>query len=373
MRMADWLTYTDIEQLKQLNRYYGCVSDHHSKHDLICSLLRQMGKKSRLKRMMEELTPAEHRFLQLIVLEPSPSYTMEELLAKGRAALNGTEGEPRFFIVEAMKKGWLFPGYSHRTQYLYHIPSDTRKQMLELFTEPYRAEQQALTEEPAFYRNEENQCIADLYHFLDFIRKEVVRLTHDGSIYKQQQKQLFKSFHIPEEPINQKGPRFGFGRRYHSYPDRFSLLYDYAYYKGYLIEEEEGTLRLTDSGLGKLIHKDIQEGKQLYRFWIRLYQKPIPHLPILIRWIGLLAYPGWVSKELVYQAAGEWLSPFYYETAQSLFGKILQMMLHLGVLKVGTENEQHFLTLTETGIKWMHGVSAFREQTIEEEFMKTQE
>ncbi|MBA4496058.1 hypothetical protein ACFO25_16645 [Paenactinomyces guangxiensis] len=371
MRMADWLTYTDIDQLKQLNRYYGCDSNHHSKHDLICSLLRQMGKKSQLKRMMEELPPETKRFLQLIVLDTSMSYTMEELLAKGRAALNGANGEPRTLIVEAMKRGWLFSGYSHRTQYLYHMPSDTKEQMIQLLIEPFRDPLRILRETPGFYRDEEKQMLEDLHHFLNFIGREVVRVTNDGSIYKQQQRQLFKSFHIPEEPICQKGPRFGFGRKYHLYPDRFSLLYDYAFYKGYFIEEEEGYLSLTESGFGKIKHKDIQEAKDLYRFWIRLYRRPIPHLPMIIRLIGLLSYPGWIPAELVYEAVGEWISPYYYETEQSLFQRIIQMMLHLGVLRTGIEGEQHYLTLTESGLKWMQGISAFREQVIEDGFIKT--
>lgn len=370
MRMADWLTYADIEQLKQLNRFYGGDCDHHSKHDLICSLLRQMGKKSELKTRMEELTPAGRRFLQLIVLDHSLAYTMEELLAKGRAALNGEEGEPRLFIVEAMKRGWLFPGYSHRTQNLYHIPNDTKEQMTQLLIEPYRDPEYILREPPSFYRNEENQMTADLYHFLDFIRKDIVRLTNEGAIYKQQQKQMFKSFIIPEEPIQHKGPRFGFGRRYHLYPDRFSLIYDYAFYKGYFVEEEEGTLRLTETGLGKINNRDSQESKELYRFWVRLYRKPIVHLPILVRWIGLLGYPGWISVERVYQAVQAWLSPYYYETEQSLFKRIIQMMLHLGVLSLGTENGQHYLTLTHSGIRWLQGISVFREQVIEEGFIK---
>ncbi|RAL21072.1 hypothetical protein [Thermoflavimicrobium daqui] len=368
MRMADWLTYTDIEQLKKLNQYYGFTADRHSKHDLICSLLRHVHQKNALQKMVDQLSPSEYRFLQLLILDPSPSFTMEELMAKGRAALNGEDGEPRSFVVNALKKGWLFPGYSLQTQFLYHIPSDTREKMVELLLEPY---QKFRTDQPAFYRDEEMQMVHDLIHFLDFLRKEIVRITHDGAIYKQQQRQLFQTFYIKEEPLVHKGPRFGFGRRYHLYPDRFSLIYDYAFYEGFFVEED-GYLCLTESGSGKITKTiDENEAKNLYRFWIRLYRKPIYHLPILIRWIGLLAHPGWFPLHQAYEIIRPWIKSFYYETEESLFQKMIQMLVHLGVIRLGSEDSQSFITLTQVGVKWMHGISAFREKVIEDGFIKT--
>jgi hypothetical protein len=369
MRMAEWLTYTDIEQLKQINRHYGCVCDSHSKYDLIRSLLGQIGRKTHLQKIVEALSFVEKRFLQLIVFDTSPSYTMEELLAKGRAALHGAEGEPRTLVVEVLKKGWLFPGYSPRNHYLYHIPSDTRQQILEWFISPFQQAENQLKGVPAIYRNEEQQMGIDLCHFLTFLQRQVVQLTQDGAIYKQQQKQLFKQMCMVEEPLHQKGPRFGFGRRYHSYPDRFSLLYDYAFYKGYFIEQAEGILCLTEDGSGKMNRRDGQEGNEMYRFWIRLYRQPIPHLPLVIRWIGLLSFPDWILLERVYQAVEDWLSPFFYETKQSLFARIIQMMVHLGALAFGTDKGLHYISLTPSGVKWMHGVSAFQERVIEEGFI----
>ncbi|MGA9175028.1 MAG: hypothetical protein WBZ33_13780 [Thermoactinomyces sp.] len=370
MRMADWLTYADIEHLKQMNRYYGCQSQvSHSKRDLICSLLQIMGKKNYMKEIILNLPPAERHFLEQVVLDQSASFTMEELFAKGRAALRGEEGEPRTLIVSALKRGWLFPGYSHQTQYLYHVPSDTRNQVMEILAEPYRRRENVLETPPSFYRDESGQMVADLYHFLDFLGKEIVRITASGSMYKQQQKQLFKTFFIEEKPLEHKGPRFGFGRCYHLYPDRFSFLYDYAFYQGYFIEDEEGYLCLTDTGSGKLKTKEDQ-GKQMLRFWLRLYRKPIPHLPMVVRWFTLLGHPGWIRTETVYQAVEPWLSHYFYETKESLFQKVMQMLVHLGVLTIGWEEEDAYVSLTASGIKWLRGIAAFREQPIEDGFIK---
>jgi hypothetical protein len=371
VRIAEWLTYADIEHLRKLNRYYGMDGEKkHSKHELICSLLQVMGKKPVLRRSMETLEEEERRFLELLVMDPGPSYTMEELMAKAGAAANGKKGNHRDLVVGAISRGWLFPGYSHRTQYLYHMPSDLRLRVLDLLVEPYRNSGDVRLQPPEVYRDEQGQLSADLHHFLDYIRGQIVRLTADGAIYRQQQKQMFKTFYIPEEPISDKGPRFGFGRKYHLYPERFSLLYDYAFYQGYIMEDEEGYLCLTERGFGKIQSKE-DEGKEMFRFWIRLYRKPIPHLPVVIRWVASLAQPGWLAADTLRRAVTPWLNPYFYETTDSLFEKILRMMAHLGVIRVGSEAGRSWLALTESGAQWLTGISAFREQTIEDGFIVT--
>ncbi|WP_124727353.1 hypothetical protein [Staphylospora marina] len=367
MRIADWLTYADIEHLRRLNRFYGTGGEKiHSKHELIVSLLQVMGRKPPLRRNMEQLSEAEQRFLELIVLDPTPAFTMEELKAKAAAASNDEADMARELITGAVSRGWLFPGYSPQTQHLYHIPSDLRERMLELLCEPFAGDVSSTP--PEVYRDEQGQMVADLVHFLDFLRGDIVRLTNEGAIWRQQQKQLFKTFFIPEEPISEKSPRFGFGRKYHLYPDRFSLLYDYAWYHGYILEDEEGYLCLTDKGIGK-ISDTLDEGASIFRFWIRLYRKPVPHLPVVIRWIGLLGAKGWIGVDTVKSAVMSWISPFYYETPDSLFVKILKMMSHLGVIRIGSEQGRDRLTLTESGREWLAGTSAFRERVIEEGFI----
>lgn len=367
MRIAEWLTYTGIEQLKELNRFYGLESNLHSKHELICTLLRQINRKTKLKEVMDQLTISENRFLQLIMLDHSPSYTMEELIGKGRAALQDLEGEPRSLVVQAIKRGWLFPGFSPGTRDLFFVPIDIREQLLQLLIAPYQ--QYSLNHEPDVYRTEEGLLWRDLLQFLIFVQKEMVKRAQDGAIYKQQQKQLFHSFAIQEQPLHKKGPRFGFGRSYHLYPDRFSLIYDYAFYQQYIYENMDETLCLTEKGQGKCIHIDSSEAQEMYRFWIRLYRRPIHNLPIIIRWIGFLTKQNWMPLDQVYQVVEQWIRDYYYETKRSLFRKVIQMMLHVGVIKLGKKNEQSFICLTPSGRKWVDGISAFEEQMIEEDFL----
>lgn len=366
MRMADWLTYTGIEQLQKMHRFYGCTSSNpHSKKDLICSLLQKLNHKQYVQDMLQEITENEYRFLQTLILDPSLAFTMEDLLAKGRSALI-IEENPRNLVVRALQRGWIFPGYTVQSKFLYHVPSDFRQKAMQAFRRSFVEDMRG--KPPSTYRAEENLLVQDLHHFLQYLRQEVVRLTNEGAIYRNQQKQILGLFYVPEEILLEKGPRFGFGRRYHCYPSRFSLLYDYTFYQGYFLEDPEGYLCLNENKIGN-ISITQEEAKELYRFWIRLYRRPIPHLPIILRWIGLLAYPDWFPVSSLWKIVSNWFSSYYYETEETLFQKVLRMLLHLGVIQWGEEEGVAFLRLTSSGNKWVNGISAFQIQEMEDEFL----
>jgi hypothetical protein len=370
LRIAEWLTYTSIEQLRQLNRaYHGEELATHSKYDLIRSLLPKLGTKENYQKQLEELPDIESRFLQLLVFDTTPAFTMEELLAKGRAALCKQEGEPRALVIKAIKKGWLFQGYSQQTHYLYHVPSDTRKQVINCLLDPFRAD--VMIRPPLYYRDEGYEVVCDLKKFLDFLGQNIVRTTDGGGIYRNQLRQMMATFSVSENLLNGKGPRFGFGRSYHLYPDRFSLLYDYAFYEKYFQENPEGYLCLVEQNFGNILDTDKEELViSLYRFWIRLYKRPIPNLAIVLKWIGSLAHLGWFSVQTIKEIVAPWLHPFYYESEEILFARILKMLAHLGVLRIGEESTgEQFLTLTSTGSKIFSDVSAFQEKAIDVDFI----
>lgn len=366
MRMADWLGYAGMEQLKKINRFYQIESeDTHSKKDLIVRILQNWNQKNFMTNMLSELSENEYRFFQILTLDTALSYTMEELLAKSKSVM-GTEGNPRKLIVKALQRGWLFPGYTVQTQYLYHVPSDLREKAVQAFRKPFL--EYGRVKPPAKYREEEDLLVRDLQKFLQFIEQEEVKLSNRGAIYKNQQKQLFELFYVSDKTIINKGPRFGFGRRYYAYPDRFSLLYDYAFYQGYFFEDPEGYLCLNEQKTGNISYTQ-EESEKLYRFWIRLYRRPIPHLPLILRWIGLLANPDWFPVSQLWKTVAPWFSPYYYETEENLFQKVLKMLLHLGAIQFGEERGEAFVRLTSSGRRWIIGISAFQIKKMEDEFI----
>jgi hypothetical protein len=370
MNFADLLTYADIQQVKKIADHYGCVTDQHSKNDMITSLLHHLGRKSQLVNMVEGLSPEEFRFLQQICFDSRDLFSQEDLLGKGKAALGDGEESPRRLVISGMQRGWIFPGVTQRHRTLFQIPADLRRRFLELLAEPYRMNDGMKKEEPFAYRNEEGHMIQDLIHFLKYLRHGEIPLTSEGGIYKQHQRQIFKMFAVQEELVDKKGWRFGFGRRYHQYPDRFSLLYDYAYYKGYIIELlEEGALRLTEKGIGKIEDKQRGEDRELYRFWLRLYRRPIPHVAVIVQWVDLLCRYEWIGISQVEEAVSGWLRPFYYEDKKSLLQRLLKMMLHLGMIRLGErKNGEKVIRMNEIGHTWITGVSGFSEKALDKRY-----
>jgi hypothetical protein len=85
--------------------------------------------------------------------------------------------------------------------------------------------------------------------------------------------------------------------------------------------------------------------------------------------VALLAHPGWIRLERVARAVHPWIAPYYYESEERLFDRVVRMLVHLGVMRMGMEGEETLVTLSESGVKWMQGVSAFRERVIDDHFV----
>lgn len=366
VNIAELLTYTDIDHLNRIREAYGFEGSIHSKNELIRTLLNHLGRRKELSEQIRGCDGIQTRFLQLLFFDSRDVYSMEELLGKARAAWGDKEGDPRSLIRWLLKRGWLFPGVTLNTRHLYQVPRDLKERINRLFAEKH---QEVIDNEPVAYRDETGMLVQDLHRFLTFVMHNEVPLTADGAIYRQYQRKLFKSFIVPEKPIERKEWRFGFGRRYHLYPDRFSLIYDYAYYQGYIAEEESGRIRLTDKGAGKVLYKELEPGQEIYRFWLRLYRRPVPHLPVVVRWVDLLAEGRWTSVEAIQRAVAGWIQSYYYETEDTLLRRILKMMTHLGVLRMGEGADgKELVSVTEEGHVFINGISGFTVEGLDDRF-----
>src|SRR5690606_22655589 len=157
------------------------------------------------------------------------------------------EGDLRSLILWLLKRGWLFPGVTPRTRHLYQGPGDLKEKINRLFAEEYLED---AVEEPVVYRDEQGMLARDLHRFLSFVMHKDVPLPGELAIFRHLQRKQFKPFLEPEKLVDEEGWRLGLGRGYHLYPDRSSLIYAYAYYQGYITEEETGWIRLPEKGAG---------------------------------------------------------------------------------------------------------------------------
>jgi len=157
-------------------------------------------------------------------------------------------------------------------------------------------------------------------------------------MYRRNQLQILESLHVSEGLVG-KGWRFGYGRRFKDYPNRLALLYDYAYHSR-LIQENNHRLELTDGGTSYLAEERQEPMIQFVRFWLRLYKGPIPNLLSLVYWM-ICCSKDWVTVPSLFERVEMLIKPFFYDSPASIFEeRILQMMLHLGMVRFG-EDERH--------------------------------
>lgn len=361
--------FTDIKQLHQIAEHYGCECNPHSKNELITSLLANLQHRHTIKLEVQKLTPIEAHFLLLLFLDKRLLFSLEDLLAKASIALAATaektKEEARRLIAGALKRGWIFPAKGTGAGQ-YQTPHDLREPYIYAWLESQTKDWQADMVEPLGYRDEGTALCDDMLQFLRFLEAEPIPLTADGGMYKRYQTQLFQFLNVKEAPLPPQKWRFGYGLHFDLYPDRFSLLYDFCYFRRY-IEENGGFVRITDQGRELIADPAVAEHyHELIRFWLRLYKRAIPNLPMLVQLIPLLSAGRWIAQSQLSGLLLPWIKPFYYdEPIDILSNRVLKMMVHLGLLKVGQSAEQEWMyTTTSASQAWLGSYNGFVDTTI---------
>ncbi|USG63493.1 hypothetical protein NDK47_15035 [Brevibacillus ruminantium] len=369
MNLAEIMVYTDIRQLHQMANHYGCECNPNSKNELITSLLSNLRHREIIAREMEQLSSEESHFFLLLFLDKRTEMSLEDLLAKAGVALEARkerkQEEARKFIAQAMKRGWIFPAKT-RAVGQYQVPQDIREPLLSAWLRKWQAEAKPFLSEPEAYRDEGTALVDDIMQFLQFLQREPVPLTADGGMYKRYQQQLFQFLQVKEEPLLPQKWRFGYGLHFDLYPDRFSLIYDFCYYQRW-IEEVPGQVSLSDEG-GERLAQSYSDAlyHEVIRFWISLYKRAIPNLPMLVQLIPMMAANGWVSQSELIRSLQPWIRAFYYDEPHSvLVNRILKMMVHLGLIRVGQVDEGEWIySGTYASQSWLRKYNGFTETTI---------
>lgn len=369
MNLADMLSYADIQQLSRIARRYECECNGHSKHELIQSILSKVGRRDVFEDQVKSLSLEDIRFLNSILYDARSTFSIEELIARVQQTkfVRGEVDEdwnPRDMITRFKQLGWLFNGYSQQTKYLFQVPADLKKRFGDVLAKKFQTGLVIPDGEPGVYRDEQKLIVDDIMHFLRFVKDHDVPLTDSGGMYKRTIGQLLDRLSVREEPLGKTAFRFGYGRMFKEYPNRFSLIYDFCYYNG-LISENGGRLTLTEAGGEKAETGKRDELLTVYRFWLRLYKNPIPNVQSIVQWVERLAR-GWVTAASLGSALCPLIRPFYYDSSESIFEqRIVQMMMHLGLLRIG-EDDRHgqVVQMTKLGSSIIQGTYVAEEDRI---------
>lgn len=398
MNLAEMLGYADIGQLSRIADVYHCDCNSHSKNDLIQSILRAISNKEGFKNVVSSMSWEEKRFLNSLLFDSQNAFSLEELIArvqlsrfdleaqhgavssassqpaasvkregsvtsasgkrtrKARAEVQKQQPQtPREIISRFKQTGWLFNGFSGPSRYLFHIPDDLKTRFGDELARQLRSSLR-YTGEPEGFRDEQGLLAEDLLALLHYTARQEPPLNAEGSMYKRNVQQLLDSLHIREELPARGAWRFGYGRRIKDYPNRLSLLYDYAYYNELLAEQGE-KLVLTAKGQRWAEERILEEPTRIYRFWLRLYKGAVPNLLSLAGWVDRLA-DQWVTVASLRTALEPLIKPYYYDNPSAIFDeRILRMMMHQGLLQIGEkQGEGMVIRMTRIGRAVVAGV-----------------
>ncbi len=361
MRLAEMLSYADIDQLHQLASTYACECNINSKNELIQSLLTSIKRDSNITDQLETLKKEELHFLMYIVFDSRTSFTLEDLRAKAKFSyIQELDRDTyRKLVSVALKKGWIFRGLSKSAGSSFQVPEDMRQRWAQVILGMELGDQPRY-KEPSFYRDEGYALVQDLQQLLTYIERHQPPLTSEGVIYKRNQQQIMELMAVQEELVEKGGWRFGYGRHFREYPDRFSLLYDFCYYRGYLKEEPGASLWLTPQAEeARQLPLEVLS-TELYKFWLRVYKRPISGLPMFARLIGKAA-EAWVREEVLVGMLRTKIRSYYYDKEESIArNRILKMMVHLGLLRKGLlEEEVWGFQTTEIGRNLLESVEGY--------------
>ncbi|UQZ32392.1 hypothetical protein C2I18_01775 [Paenibacillus sp. PK3_47] len=351
MNLADMLTYADIGQLTAIAGRYQCDCKRNSKHDLIQSILITLGSRSYMESYIRDCAPEELRFLNTLIFDERSKFSLEDLLAAARQACfdapAGSSTGYRELIGRIKNAGWLFNGASQQSRYLFRIPEDLKSRFRAVMGD-YIRERTVPGMEPVIYRGEGEMLAEDLLLFLRYVKENEPELNQEGALYKRSQQGLMNAIQIPEPLLGKGGWRFGYGRACEHYPPRLALLYDYARHRRYIAEEGH-RLKLTPAGDSLVAEGKSERMIQLFSFWLKLYKGAIPNLTSLVYWISASA-GNWVTVSSLVEGMGWLVKPFYYDDVPSIIEhRLLRMMLHLGMLRLGETPEGPVAMMTSWG------------------------
>jgi hypothetical protein len=369
MNLAEMLSYADIADLSRIAKNYACECNGNSKNELIQSILIAVNHREVFDQQIKALSWEEIRLINYLIFNPRLKFGLEDLLAIAKQAkftLNDGEiWNPRDIISKFKQRGWLFNGHSQQTKYLFYVPVDLKQKFIVALHGKFKHNLNFLSNDPAVYRDEQTLLMDDILIFLKIVGQQNLQLSADGYMYKRYLQMILEAFNVSEAGVAKTAWRFGYGRRYKEYPSRFSFIYDYCYFQDLIIEDHT-QLRLTESGQQKAAAGRKEDMLQVYRFWLKLYKSAVPNIVSLVHWTDRLSQ-SWVTAASLSEVIGPLIKPYYYDSAASIFeNRLLQMMMHLGLLRLGDDmNHGKVIQVSKLGSSLIQGIYVNEEECLD--------
>jgi hypothetical protein len=369
VNLTDMLSYADIYDLNRIAKNYACDCNGNSKNELIQSILIAINQRDTFEQQMNALSIEDIRLLNFLIFNQKGAYSLEDLLAKVRQtkfdAKEDLKWNPRDVISKFKQRGWLFNGHAQQTKYLFHLPIDLKRKIIESMSLKFSGSLEYIAENPNVYRDEQGLLVDDILVFLKFVGQNDLQLSTDGFLYKRAMQQILDCFALQEDGVTKTAWRFGYGRKFKEYPSRFSFIYDYCYFHELIVEQGD-LLLLSDLGCEQVRANQRADLLQVYRFWIKLYKGAIPNIQVLVQWFERLA-KDWVSISSLGEVLCPLIKPYYYDSAESIYKqRMILMLVHLGLIRIGEDVALGpVLQVSKLGSSLIQGIYVAEDESID--------
>lgn len=359
MRLADCLNQSDITKLQKIAKRHALACPLYSKNTVLQEILSRFFEPHYVEQRVQFVSAPAQKALEQLVLDGRSTFVKEELTGLLKDVCGEVDTDRRAVatvLTELIQEGFLFENTSS-SSVMYVCPEDVWKKLRESTYQNLQAKVQKAAIKPMIYRYDETAMARDAAVLLFFVAKQPIKLTQEGIIFKRFQQQIAQLFEVSEEPLASSGVwRFGYGRSYHDYPERFALLYDHLYEEGCLIEQEDGNLVVDATTCNTYLKQsDEDRAYQIFLYWIKTYRHAIKNIRRLLAQIAQMAAHEWVYAESMKAILQLQVRDFYYETAEQVYElRFLQMLVYTGAFMRGQgESGTVLYRLSKMGEKWL--------------------
>ncbi len=324
MNLMDVLLFQERRQLLKLLKGDVEGFNANSKREMVEMLYPKLMNKNELKSKFQKFSNEAKRIALSLCYDKKLFLSKEELRGYTPRL---KESDYQEILNELISAGILFSYEANN----FLVPKQIKKELVRQFK--LTIEEDVLILPTLIDENNEIEIINDLFYFIDIVAEKSLPLTKMGMIHKKDYQQIMKGFSIKEQLPNDKW-RFGYGRRFSQYPDRFSLIYDFCFDKGW-IKEEAGKLILGQR-VEELFELKLEEFMQdLIKYWLKAYKRPIPTIRLLYPlFLELLKEGEGLDENCLISAFSSFVEPYYFDQKADIIQKrFLQMLTYLNIVK----------------------------------------
>ncbi|OIJ14798.1 hypothetical protein BKP37_07415 [Anaerobacillus alkalilacustris] len=336
MNLMDVLLFQDRKELGKLLQGIDSNINVHSKREMIEVLYAELTNFHQFSKKFQLLSNDAKRIALTLCFDEKLFLSKEELFG----FVPKFDQESFHALVEELTSCGILFAYANKN---YLIPIQIKDELIRCFK--MNMDVHSFIFPSLEETNVEMEIVNDILSFIDIVVDSPLPLTKNGLIHKKDFQAIMKQFSIKETIPDEKW-RFGYGRRFSYYPDRFSFIYDFCFNRKW-INETDGTLVIGEK-VNELESLKLDIFIQsLVNYWLTLYRRPIPTIKLLFKlFMGLVEDGNGIEEEGIIYEFTPLVTDYYYDTKEDVIKKrFINMLVNLNIIKPIERNGLRFYTV----------------------------